>query len=103
MSPNPGPPHVPVHVTVVESPSCHYCADAHEVLQQLAGCGHALEVETLDVRDPAGEDLMRRHGASMSPLVVVDGAFFSQGRLPRRKLARLLENATASPRLAAGA
>jgi hypothetical protein len=27
----------------------------------------------------------------MFPLVLVDGAFFSSGRLPRKKLARLLD------------
>ena len=27
----------------------------------------------------------------MSPLVLVNGAYFSQGRLPRRKLTKLLE------------
>ena len=94
MSTRPGPQHGPVQVTVVQSPSCHYCADAHQALKQLADDGHPVEVTTLDVRDPAGQELMRRHGAAMSPLVLVDGAFFSQGRLPRRKLARLLQSPT---------
>ena len=92
MSTHPGLPPRPTQVTVVESPSCHYCADAHQALEQLAADGDALEVTTLDVRAPAGQDLMRRHGAAMSPLVLVEGAFFSQGRLPRRKLARLLQS-----------
>ena len=97
MSTRPGPPNGPVRVTVVESPSCHYCADAQEALQRLADDGHPFEVTTLDVRDRAGQDLVRRHGAAMSPLVLVDGAFFSQGRLPRRKLLRLLENPDLNP------
>ena len=96
LSTRPGPSHGPVQVTVVEAPSCHYCADAHEVLQQLINDGHPIDVSTLDVRDPAGQELMRGHGAAMSPLILVDGAFFSQGRLPRRKLARLLTNRPAS-------
>lgn len=94
MSTRPGPQHGPVQVTVVESPSCHYCADAHQALKQLADDGHPVEVTTLDVRDTEAQELMRRHGAAMSPLVLVDGAFFSQGRLPRRKLARLLQSPT---------
>ena len=90
MSTRPGLPYGPVQITVVESPSCHYCADAHEALQRLAEDGHVFEVTTVDVSDPAGQALLRRHGAALSPLVLVDGAFFSQGRLPRRKLARYL-------------
>ncbi len=92
MSTRPGPPGGPVQVTVVESASCHYCADAREALRELAENGHDVEVRTVALADPAGQDLMRRHGAGMSPLVLVDGEFFSQGRLPRRKLARLLED-----------
>ena len=94
MSTRPVPPNGPIEVTVVESPSCHYCADAHQALQRLAAEGHAFSVVTLDLRTPAGQDLMRTHGAAMSPLVLVNGAFFSQGRLPRRKLTRLLESST---------
>lgn len=94
MSTRPGPPNGPTEVTVVEAPSCHYCEDAHEALEKLAADGHQFRVITLDVREPAGQDLVRQHGAGMSPLVLVDGAFFSQGRLPRRKLARLLEPST---------
>jgi hypothetical protein len=33
----------------------------------------------------------------MFPLVLVDGAFFSAGRLPRRKLARLLTQPASTP------
>jgi glutaredoxin len=94
LSTRPGPPNGPTEVTVVESPSCHFCADAHQALAQLAADGHEFRVVTLDVRDAAGQDLMRRHGAGMSPLVLVNGAFFSQGRLPRRKLTKLLQHST---------
>ena len=103
MSTRVDPQHGPVQVTVVESPSCHYCADAHEALQRLAEDGHVFEVTTHDVRDPAGQQLMRRHGAAMSPLVLVDGDFFSQGRLPRRKLARHLHRVGASVPTTTGA
>ncbi len=94
LSTHQGRPHGPLKVTLVQSPACHYCADAHAALKQLTADGHALEVTTLDVRAPAGQDLMRQHGAAMSPLVLVDGAFFSQGRLPRRKLTQLLQGRT---------
>jgi glutaredoxin len=79
----------PARITVVESEACHFCEDAHRVLVELAA-SYPLDVETLDVRSEAGQALMRAHRASMSPLVLLDGAFFSHGRLPRRKLAMAL-------------
>lgn len=82
-------PGVATRVTVVESEACHFCADARRVLGELAQ-HYPLTVRTLDLRSAEGADLMRTHRASMSPLVLLDGAFFSHGRLPRRKLLRLL-------------
>lgn len=90
-----------VRVTVVEAPACHYCDDALEALHAMAremastATGSLLpstllEIETVNVRDPRGAALMRDHRAAMSPLVLLDGEFFSQGRLPRRKLAAAL-------------
>ena len=46
---------------------------------KLTGDGHPLEVTTVDVRDPAGQDLMRRHGAGISPLVLVDRRLLRRG------------------------
>lgn len=80
----------PVHVTVVESEACHFCADAQHELTRLAAT-FPLTVDTVDMRSAAGRDLMTRHRAAMSPLVLLDGAFFSSGRLPRRKLAKVLD------------
>lgn len=83
------PPGEPARITVVESEACHFCEDAHRVLTELAA-SHPLIVQSVDVRSEAGQRLMRKHRASMSPLVLLDGEFFSHGRLPRRKLAKLL-------------
>jgi hypothetical protein len=80
---------VTTQVTVVESEACHFCEDARRVLADLAAA-YPLTIETVDVRTPAGTNLMQEHRASMSPLVLVDGVFFSHGRLPRRKLLKLL-------------
>ena len=94
----PQPPHdqPPVRVTVVESPACHYCADAHQVLDELAG-SYSIVVDTVDARTNAGRLLMAKHRAAMSPLVLLDGAFFSHGRLPRRKLTKVLIGRYGSP------
>lgn len=85
--PSPGPT-----ITIVEAPGCHFCTDAHEALAELVEQGHHLQISTVDATTPHGLALMQRHRAGLSPLVLVDGAFFSHGRLPRRKLARLLEH-----------
>jgi glutaredoxin len=83
-------PTEPARITVVESEACHFCDDAKRALSELAA-RYPLAVETVDVRSETGQRLMRVHRASMSPLVLVDGDFFSHGRLPRRKLVKLLE------------
>ena len=79
----------PTQVTVVTAPACHFCEDALDVLTGL-GTVYRLRVEEVAAGSPAGQVLLRRHGTGMFPLVLVDGEFFSAGRLPRRKLGRLL-------------
>lgn len=86
----------PVRVTVVESEACHFCADAQQVLFE-AAANYPLELRTVNVRSPEGAKLMQAHRATMSPLVLLDGAFFSNGRLPRRKLAKVLGQRFAAP------
>ena len=80
----------PTVVTVVHSPACHFCADAQAALAQL-GREFPLTVELVGAGEPRGEALAREHRAPMYPLVLVDGGFFSFGRLPRKKLRKLLE------------
>lgn len=79
-----------VLVTLVHSPACHFCDDAQAVLSELAD-EFPLSVELVSATSPLGARLVRAHRAPMYPLVLVDGAFFSFGRLPRKKLTRLLE------------
>jgi glutaredoxin len=80
---------VPVTVTVVESESCHYCADAQQVIAD-AAARFPVDVRTVDVRSREGQSLMHTHRAAMSPLVLLDGVFFSHGRLSRHKLEKVL-------------
>lgn len=74
----------------MHAPACHLCEDADEVLLEL-GPSYALVVEHVDSRSERGQALVRTHRPAMNPLVLVDGAFFSSGRLPRRKLTALLD------------
>lgn len=85
-------------VTVVHAPACHFCADAFEALTALA---HEvpIRIDAVASGDPTGLALVDAFRPAMFPLVLVDGEFFSQGRLPRRKLRARLEARTAvSPR-----
>ena len=100
---SPTPAFEPVRIAVVDSEACHFCEDAHRALAALAA-NYPLAVGTVNVRSEAGRPLMARHRAAMSPLVLVDGSFFSSGRLPRRKLEKLLKSRYANaPSTAAAA
>ena len=83
---------VPVVVTVVEAPACHLCEDAKSVLAVLAQ-SYPLRVNVVSITEQAGRVLMQAHRAPMSPLVLLDGVYFSSGRLPRRKLEKRLAKA----------
>jgi hypothetical protein len=86
----------PMQVTVVTSPACHFCDDAQAALAELAHA-YPLEVRLVDASSAEGQALVSRHGAGMFPLVLVEGSYFSAGRLPQRKLARLLAGQASTP------
>jgi glutaredoxin len=89
----------PAQVTVVHAPACHYCDDAIQVLTELAGT-HLIDLKVVELDSTEGALLAARHRPAMNPLVLIDGRFFSSGRLPRKKLLRLLaaRDSDASPR-----
>jgi glutaredoxin len=89
-----GPPAdgVSVVVTLVEAPACHLCEHAKSALAVLAQ-SFPMTVRVLSIDAEAGRALMEQHRAPMSPLILLDGQYFSSGRLPRRKLERRLEAA----------
>lgn len=83
-------------VTVVTAPACHFCEEAQAILAGLAH-QYPLTVHLVAAASQSGQVLLGRHGSGMFPLVLVDGEFFSAGRLPRRKLARLLAARAGAP------
>lgn len=99
MSTLPVPP--PLVVTVVNAPACHFCADAEQALGELAR-DYPLTVRTLEVASPEGQKLVAKHRAAMAPLVLLDGQYFSSGRLPRKKLLKELKARAGSPALQVG-
>lgn len=85
-----GPAGSRVVVTLVHSPACHFCEDAERTLTEMAG-RYPLTLDLVDIRSERGGALVRAHRPAMNPLVLLDGEYFSVGRLPRRKLERTLD------------
>lgn len=83
-------------VTLVTAPGCHFCDDARQVLDAMADAGAPLRIDVVEATSPAGRDLLATHRPAMNPLVLVDDAWFSAGRLPRRKLEALLARSGAT-------
>ncbi len=83
----------PVHeVIVLTSPACHLCEEALEVLEGLRD-ELSLSIRAVEMGSPEGRVLVERFRPAVPPGVIVDGALFSSGRLPQRKLRRLLGGA----------
>jgi len=76
-------------VDLVTSPACHFCEDAHETLARLAA-DDVITLAEAPADSPRGATLIGVHRPGLFPLVLVNGVFFSAGRLPRRKLAHAL-------------
>jgi hypothetical protein len=76
-------------ITLVHASACHFCADAQDALTGLAR-QHPIRVDLVAADSDTGQRLIGAHHPAMFPLVLVDGGFFSAGRLPRRKLRALL-------------
>ena len=91
----------PPVVTVVHAPGCHFCEDAERVLTELA---HQvpLDVRLVPSGSVAGLRLVAAHRPAMFPLVLVDGAFFSAGRLSHRRLRTVLTSRAGAPAAAVG-
>jgi len=83
------PARPPVRVTVVHTPACHLCNDAEAVLAELSR-DHPVIVDTVDADSERGRTLVAQHRPPLAPLVLLEGTYFSAGRLPRRKLERAL-------------
>lgn len=76
-------------VTVVVTTACHLCHDAVGELAERAAQGE-LELNVVSAESGDGQALTAEHRPAIFPLVLLDGQYFSVGRLPRRKLDKLL-------------
>lgn len=82
-------------VTLVTAPGCHLCDEAHRHLGTLIDDGAAIELTVIEATSTEGRSLLGIHRPAMNPLVLIDGTYFSAGRLPRRKLQALLQRRAA--------
>lgn len=80
-----------VSVTVVTAPGCHLCDEVRLALDDLIRGGAPLDVFLVDAGSAAGLALIGRHRPALNPLVLVEGEYFSAGRLPRRRLLGFVE------------
>jgi hypothetical protein len=79
-----------VEIVVVTSPGCHLCVSALAEVEALAA-EFPLNLRKVDIGSTEGADILRVHRPPAPPVFLVDGEFFGFGRLPRRKLRKLLE------------
>ena len=84
----------PTAITLVHSTACHFCDEAEDVLAEL-GEQYAIDVTLLAAESAAGAALLAEHRPAMYPLVLVDDAYFSNGRLSRKKLVKHLDAVSA--------
>ena len=77
-------------VTLLTQTSCTFCEQAKETLARLSE-EESFETEEISLETEEGRALGERHGVLFAPGVLVDGDFFSFGRLSERKLRRELQ------------
>jgi glutaredoxin len=79
-----------IKLTLLTKEDCAFCDQAKEVLERLS-IAFPVAIETYDLESDAGRQTAQAAGALFAPVVLVNGAAFSQGRLSERKLRRQLE------------
>ncbi len=82
-----------IDVVLVTAPHCHFCEDAKSALVELAQ-RYPLRIREVDLAEPEGAALVRRFRVPFPPIVMIDGTFFSHGRISRRKLEATLARAS---------
>ena len=76
-----------IHITILEQEQCHFCREAYALLDQLC-TEYPLDIVRESLDSPAGQQLAIRHGILFAPGILIDGEFFSYGRVSERKLRR---------------
>ncbi len=86
----------PVVALLVTAPLCHFCAQAHELLNRLAREGLSLRIDELGWDDEGGLRMVQRDGVPFPPALYLDGVLWAYGRISERALRRRLASMMAA-------
>jgi len=89
-----GPEARAFRIVLLTRENCAFCDDAKRMLERLAE-EFQIEIVTLDLAAPKGEELALRGGLLFPPGIVIDDQPFSYGRQSEGRLRRELERLTA--------
>ncbi|MHB8643468.1 MAG: glutaredoxin family protein [Gaiellaceae bacterium] len=76
-------------IILLTKDECHFCEQAKEVLARIA-IEQPLEIREVRLESDEGGRLAAEAGAPFPPVVFLDGAPFSYGRLSERRLRKAL-------------
>jgi len=76
-------------VVLLTKEDCHFCEQAKDVLARLGG-EYDLRVREVALESEEGRSLALESAALFPPVVFLNGATFSYGRLSERKLRKAL-------------
>jgi glutaredoxin len=76
-------------VVLLTKEDCHFCEQAKDVLARLRG-EYELHIREVTLESEEGRSLALESGAPFPPVVLLNGATFSYGRLSERKLRKAL-------------
>ena len=76
-------------VVLLTKEDCHFCEQAKDVLVRLRG-EYDLHVREVALESDEGRSLALEAAAPFPPVVLLNGATFSYGRLSERKLRKAL-------------
>ena len=82
----------PVEVVLVTAHRCHFCEEARKLLEDLGG-RYPLAIREVELESDEGIALATRFRVPFPPVVLLNGAFFGNGRISRRKLTKALDEA----------
>lgn len=81
----------PIHVQLLSTEGCKYCAEAHALFEQLRD-EYPLEFAVVDLETDSGRELALDHGILFPPGIFIEGELLQYGRPSKGKVrARLAE------------
>ena len=74
-----------IDITLLTQASCAFCDQTKEILSRLT-TDYTLNVHEIRLDTDEGRKLAIQHAVMFAPGILIDGQFFSYGRLSERKL-----------------